>query len=44
MCIRDRDYPDERLAYMMADSGLGLLLAQPALAARAATLAPTRCV
>ena len=37
----DPDYPDERLAYMMADSGLGLLLAQPALAARAATLAPT---
>ncbi|MCM2575724.1 AMP-binding protein, partial [Achromobacter xylosoxidans] len=36
----DPDYPEERLAYMMQDSGLALLLTQPALAERAATLAP----
>ncbi|MCM2572495.1 condensation domain-containing protein, partial [Achromobacter xylosoxidans] len=36
----DPDYPEERLAYMMQDSGLALLLTQPALADRASALAP----
>jgi amino acid adenylation domain-containing protein len=39
----DPDYPDERIRYMLADSGARLLLTQPSMANRLAELAGSGC-